>query len=65
MYYRHGMKLSKYLVKNKLSKAQFADMIGCSRQSIYLWIKGSERPSFRFLEKIYKLTNGLVDMEDF
>lgn len=59
------MKLAEYLDKKSISKAKFAKEIGCSRQSIYLWISGDERPSFRFLEAIMEKTNGKVTVNDF
>lgn len=59
------MRLSDYLQIKAMSKAGFARLIGCTRQSVHLWIKGIEQPSFKYLEAIHEATNGKVTMEDF
>lgn len=58
------MKLSIYLKKNKLSRQEFAHLLGCNAQTVWVWLRGG-RPSIIRLKQIEDATNGMVTMEDF
>lgn len=54
-----------YLQKNKINRTEFANIIKCSPQAIWLWATGRQRPSTASVYKIELATKGDVMMEDF
>jgi len=65
LFYSVGMKLSEYLKQKKLSKEQFARLLGCSRQAVHLWASGQQKPAFDYLMAIEETTKGKVKANDF
>lgn len=61
------MTLSEYLDINKISKADFARLIGAgSRATIYRYLKGTRRaPSHDMMRRITDATAGAVTANDF
>ena len=59
------MKLKQYLLFAKISSRDFAKKIGISHVSISRYINGSRFPVKKIIEKIFKITNGLVSADDF
>lgn len=60
---RLTMKLSEFLEKRKMSKADAADMFGVSPMSIYRYLSG-EIPNSRVMARIVQETGGLVNISD-
>ena len=59
------MKLQKYREETmKVSRSEFADMIGVGRNAIYRYENG-DIPSKEIIKKIYKRTRGKVSANDF
>ena len=61
--YQWHMKLEKYLEIRDLSKAEFAKMIGVTRQSVYRYINGRP-PEWDILREITAKTDGAVQAND-
>lgn len=59
------MKLADYLQANSIPRAQFAERIGVSDESIRRYIVGDRRPTRRVLEKIALATACQVTANDF
>jgi len=59
------MKLHDFLIKNKVSSAEFARMIGTSRANIHNIRTGKCRPNLKSLKKITLATHGIVGIDDF
>ena len=59
------MKLKSYLKLFKISNIDFSKKIGISSVSLSRYISGERLPEKRILKKIFKLTDGLVDANDF
>ena len=59
------MKLKSYLKLFEISNIDFSKKIGISRVSLSRYISGERLPEKRILNKIFKLTDGLVDANDF
>ena len=59
------MKLKSYLKLFKISNLDFSKEIGISSVSLSRYISGERLPEKRILNNIFKLTNGLVDANDF
>ena len=59
------MKLKSYLKLFKISNIDFSKAIGISSVSLSRYISGERLPEKKILNKIFKLTEGLVDANDF
>ena len=59
------MKLKTYLKLFKISNLDFSEKIGISSVSLSRYISGERLPEKSILNKIFKLTDGLVDANDF
>ena len=59
------MKLREYLVKKNLTIEGFAQVIGCSRQTIHNLMSGRNRPSIDLMIAIERETKRKVRIEDF
>ena len=59
------MKLKSYLKLFKISNIDFSKEIGISSVSLSRYISGERLPEKKILNKIFKLTEGLVDANDF
>ena len=59
------MKLKSYLKLFKISNIDFSKEIGISSVSLSRYISGERLPEKKILNKIFKLTDGLVDANDF
>ena len=59
------MKLKSYLKLFKISNIDFSKEIGISSVSLSRYLSGERLPEKQILNKIYKLTDGLVDANDF
>ena len=59
------MKLKTYLKLFKISNLDFSKKIGISSVSLSRYISGERIPEKSILNKIFKLTDGLVDANDF
>lgn len=52
--------LAAYLAKNKLSVAEFAELVGAHRSQIHRAMRDTRHPSLALAFKIEKATNGAV-----
>ncbi len=59
------MKLKSYLKLFKITNVDFSKKIGISSVSLSRYISGERLPEKKILNKIFKLTDGLVDANDF
>ena len=59
------MKLKSYLKLFKISNIDFSKKIGISSVSLSRYINGERLPEKSILNKIFKITDGLVDANDF
>ena len=59
------MKLKKYLLFKKQSSKSFARKINVSYVSVSRYISGSRVPAKNIIEKIFRITDGLVSANDF
>ena len=59
------MKLKEYLKLNRITNKDFSKVIGISPVSLSRYISGERLPEKKILNKIFKLTDGLVDANDF
>ena len=59
------MKLKSYLKLFEISNIDFSKKIGISSVSLSRYISGERLPEKKILNKIFKLTEGLVDANDF
>ena len=59
------MKLKAFLKFYGISNKVFAKSIGISNVSLSRYISGDRLPNTKILDKIYKLTDGLVSANDF
>ena len=59
------MNLKTYLKLFKISNIDFSKKIGISSVSLSRYISGERLPEKKILNKIFKLTEGLVDANDF
>ena len=59
------MKLSAYLINRGLSDADFAKLIGVSRQAVHRYKSGDRWPDRTILAKIKLVTGGAVLPDDF
>lgn len=58
------MKLEKWLKKNNLRYEEFAEQLGVSRGSVFLWRTGKFKPMKIYQQKIKEFTNGEVTEKD-
>lgn len=58
-------KLSHWLKKRKLSKADFAPMVKRSRQTVHRWCTGAVTPDLKTIAVIERATDGEVTANDF
>jgi len=65
MVYTFGMKLKEYMRENKITQIELAKSLGLTQAMISYLCKGSKKPSFDTLKKIYAFTDGQVRYEDF
>jgi DNA-binding transcriptional regulator YdaS (Cro superfamily) len=59
------MKLADYLAKNGIKPAQFARLVGTSRQNVHRWLQGTAMPRVDQCWEIQRATKGNVTMVDF
>ena len=59
------MTLSEYLSAKKLTRAQFAEMLGVHAVTVSKWCSGAMRPEWSRLRAIADATDGAVTAEDF
>ncbi len=59
------MNLKSYLKLYNISNIEFSKRLGISNVSMSRYIKGDRFPEKKILNKIYELTDGLVDANDF
>lgn len=59
------MTLNDYLLKNFISKKEFARQYGFNYENIRLYCNGTRIPRIPFLKKIYEVTAGQVTPADF
>jgi len=57
-------KLTKWREQRGMSKGDLAHAIGCNRSQIGRWESGLSQPSFAIIDKIDRLTNGEVTIND-
>ena len=58
------MKLSEY-INEETSVADFAALIGVTRQTVYIWLGGKAYPTRRSMKRIVEATDGAVTANDF
>ena len=58
------MTLEKWLSESNVSVSSLADECGVTRQTVYLWINGSSRPRLELIDKISKITRGVVGWKE-
>ena len=59
------MNLKEYLKLFKISNLNFSKSLGISNVSLSRYISGDRLPEKKILEKIFEITDGLVDANDF
>lgn len=59
------MKLEAYMARNKLSDAQFAQLIGVSNVAVCRYRTGTRRPHWDVLQRICDVTKSKVTPNDF
>lgn len=59
------MKLLDYLEQNEMTDAEFAELIGVKRQSIYRYRTGERMPEWPIVARIMQVTEGQVTANDF
>ena len=59
------MKLKSFLRFNGISNKEFSKNLGISNVSLSRYMSGNRLPNTKILNKIYQLTDGLVDANDF
>ena len=59
------MILKKWLDENRLTQDQFADQGGFSKGAVAKWISGERFPRLEAMQRIEKLTDGSVTVQDF
>ena len=59
------MKLREYLIYNKLTSREFSKSLGISEVSLSRYINGKRFPGKKIIKKIYNLSDGFVDANDF
>ena len=59
------MRLSRYIKKNDLSFAKFADLIEVEPRSVARYAQGTRIPAPKVMEAIYTATEGVVTPNDF
>lgn len=59
------MKLTDYLASQSISDADFANVIGVSRQAVHRYKTGERAPEWPVLAKIRDATDGAVTPDDF
>lgn len=59
------MKLKSFLRFNGISNREFSKNLGISNVSLSRYMSGNRLPNTKILNKIYQLTDGLVDANDF
>ncbi len=65
MFYNIIMNLKDYLKLNGISREKFANEMGVSYASVIKWVYGGRFPRPSALNKIYELTEGKVQANDF
>ena len=58
------MQLEKWLKKNKLTVAQFADLIDARKATVYHWLSGHQVPGRILTKRVIESTNGEVTEKD-
>jgi DNA-binding XRE family transcriptional regulator len=58
------MKLATYLKRKEISPAVLARRVGCSRQTIYNYMRGTRKPSLRTAMRIVAVTRGKVSLKE-
>jgi len=58
------MTLKEYLELKKITHQNFAELIGCSRVAVTLFVNGKTRPSAKLCAEIHKATDGDVTAND-
>lgn len=59
-YVRRMEELKAYLKLNGIKIADFAEMLGCKRDTIQKWLAGITRPNYFFAARIEIITKGAV-----
>lgn len=59
------MKLADYLARKKLTRAEFAEIIGVTPEAVRLYLKGARRPRIATMQEIHAATKGRVTANDF
>lgn len=59
------MKLASFLTSQKLTSAEFAEMVGVSAKAVTNWRQGNRFPRPEALDRIQRVTNGAVTAIDF
>lgn len=59
------MKLKDYLASEKMTDAQFSDLLGKERSVVTKYRRGTVTPPLDVIAKIEKATNGAVSFQDF
>ena len=57
-------KLTKWREQRGMSKGDLATALGCNRSQIGRWESGLSQPSFAIIDKIDRLTDGEVTIND-
>jgi transcriptional regulator with XRE-family HTH domain len=60
-----GMKLAEYLATNKISQADFAQLIQAKQVTVSRYVTGRRMPRRDRLERIREATGGAVSADDF
>ena len=50
--------------ERRAARRKFAADIGASESSIYSWLNGNRRPSYKFAYRIERYTSGLIKKEE-
>ena len=58
------MRLADYLIENNYTHQSFADLVGCSRVAITLYVNGKSRPGPKLCAAIRQATGGEVTADD-
>jgi transcriptional regulator with XRE-family HTH domain len=59
------MKLSAYLIEERLTQTQFARIVGASQVQVCMWVNGKAWPTQAMVIEIYNATSGKVTPNDF
>ena len=59
------MKLKSYIIAHEISLSEMARQLQTSPQNVHFWAEGLRIPREDFMRRIFRLTDGLVQPNDF